>query len=1182
MTEWSDGPQYSLYARADEAATIYQAGHDLIVQRFGPPWRVSTLQLKRRISVSVAAKDRTRPSKLLRTRDEVVEFTGRADEKAEFTAWRDADEAVLVRLVHAPGGEGKTRFARYLGRTWRDDGWVTLEAQHTHDLPGAMGGMPTVGDDAAGVLIIIDYAERWPEDDLWGFIGQSVDHWKLPLRFLLLSRPAGVWWEQVEYLLDKHLDLDAEAVRLPPMGTRPAERERAFLAARDAFAARLGVSRPRSVGPPPGLLSDPAYSLILTIHMAALAAVDARYRRTSAPVDPARLSSYLLQRERDHWRNLERIKRIRTDAGALECAVYAASLCGPMPPREANEVVVVMGIAGSGEQVRNVVQDHTNCYPPARTGADSVLEPLQPDRLAEDFIALTLPGHDGGFTPQPWAAEATTQLLRSNRKEINRSVRGALTNLIEMAARWRHIAVDHLAPFLRAHPRIVLQCGNASLVTLADNPYIGLDTLQAVAPALRGYDGTGLGIGAAAILSRVLRARLQELEDPVDKAAICHELTATYQLAGLFDQAGGTARQEIALLRPLAEKEPDEHGRALADALLSLCAAQTEQGNHEEAARAAAEALRIRGTRAPVLTGTAPDDGAPDFNRAGPAPIAGPFGTALAVSLVHHAEWLFHESGDARAVAVCGEAVNLLRRVTERGPNRRVYLARAWHSLAGFLLHTADLDAALVAAKESVSARRELFTARRSVHRAEQLVHAVVLLSSVQASMGSTRAAVASANEAVSLALKLVDQDRGRTPLLAHALRTLADGQSDKYPKEAVTASSEALRLYRSLARRSPRYRDALAASLAEHATLLLKVGQADSALALAREGTALVEDVAPDDKRILPITLGALSDACKVLGDLDAALTTARKAVEATEELTRSLPWLESELAERQGKIADILLAKGELTASETMSRTALRTYAGFRRAYAPLPRLDTRLMISHVRCLVASGNLRASQRGIRKAESALRKTGAVTGEDWATLVMLVALHQWAANRRAAAVTSAHGAVLYFRSQHAERPGTKLELAMALELHGRMAVEQGQRTLGLRHLQEADALLEALHRDNENNSLLALFRLRCLNSLGLAYHGLTRYVEARKATQSAVSLVPADDLAVTAREVVVDAYITFARIRLERRVNLSDAVRVVRKAQELCAAAGADGLAEREAELADLLRQLGTRPHRP
>ncbi|MGW6888124.1 tetratricopeptide repeat protein [Streptomyces chartreusis] len=1157
------------------------AGHDLIVQRSGPPWRVSALQLKSRISVSVAVKGHTRPSKLLRTRDEVVEFTGRAEEEAEFTHWRDSDEAVLVRLLHAPGGEGKTRFARHLGRTWREEGWVTLEAQHTKDLPGGMGGMPTLGDDTTGVLIIVDYAERWPEDDLWSFIRNSMDHWKLPLRFLLLSRPAGVWWEQVEYLLDKHLDLDAEAVRLPPMGTRLKERERAFLAARDAFAARLGVSRPKSIGPPPGLISDPAYSLILTIHMAALAAVDARHRRTSAPVDPARLSSYLLQRERDHWRNLERTKRIRTDAETLESAVYAASLCGPMLLREANEVVVVMGIAGGVERVRNVVRDHSLCYPPASNGAASVLEPLQPDRLAEDFIALTLPGHDGGFAAEPWAANATTQLLRSNRKEINRSVRGALTTLIEMAARWRHIAVDHLAPFLRAHPRIVLQCGNASLVTLADNPHIGLDTLQAVAHVLRGYDGPGLGTGAAAILSRVLKLRMQEVEDPVERAALCHELTAIYQIAGLFDQGAGTARHEIALLRPLAEAEPDEYGTALADALLSLCAALAEQGNHEEAAEAAAEALRIKRTGLPVPRGSSPDDGPPKPNRGGPAPVAGPFGTALAASLVHHAEWLFHKSGNPRAIAVCGEAVKLLRRVTERGPNRRAYLARAWHSLTGFLLHTAALDAALETAKESVSAHRELFAERNSVHRAEQLVHALALLSSVQTSKGSTRAAVESANEAVSLARKVVEHDQDRTSLLAHALSTLGEGKADQYPNAAVTVSSEALRLYRSLARKHPRHRDALTASLAKHATLLLKVGQNDSALAVAREGVALVEDTAPYDKRVLPLTFGALSDAFKVSGDLDGALTTARKAVEATEELARRLPWLESELAQRQGKVADILIVKGELDASEAMSRTALRTYAGFRRAYAPLPRLDMRLRISHVRCLVASGDLKASQRGIRKAESALRRTGTVTGEDWAALLMLGALHKWAANDRAEALASALGAVLYFRSLVAERPGTKLELATALELHGRMAVEEGHKALGLRHLQEADTLLKALHRNGGNNSLVALCRLACLNSLALAYHTMGRDVEARTATREAVSLVPENDLAVAARELVVDACITFARIRLARGVSLAEAVPAVRKAQELCAAAGSAGLVEREAELADLMRQLRTRSGR-
>ncbi|WP_062644575.1 hypothetical protein [Streptomyces maremycinicus] len=1182
MTEF-DRPLHSLVAYAYEAATVYQAAHDLNVQQVGPPWRVNTLRLKNRMSVSPAAKGRQQPSKLLRTRDEVVDFSGRADEEEEFTVWRDSDEAVLIRLLHAPGGEGKTRFARHLGRTWGRKGWVALDAQHTKTPGQDTGGMPRVTEGAKGVLIIVDYAERWPEDDLVGFVRESRRLWKLPLRILLLSRPAGVWWEQVEYLLDKELELDAEAIRLAPLGTRAEERERAFFAARDAFAERLKVSDPEAIGPPERLLSDDAYSMILTIHMAALAAVDASHRGTSAPVDPARLSSYLLRRERDHWRNLERGKRIQTDASTLECAVYAASLCGPMRQREADGVAVVMGIASNRERARGVIQDHAFCYPPppALRKTDSVLEALQPDRLAEDFVALSLPGHDGEFTPQPWAAEATNKLLNSTWKEIDRSVRGALTTLIEMATRWRHISVDYLSPLLTSRPRIVLECGNASLATLADNPHIGIETLRAVAAVLRGREIPGLGTGAAAILSQVIKAQQQEVDDPAEKAALCHELTAVYQFAGLFDQAAGAARDEVALLRPLAEAEPEDYRSALADALFSLCAALTEQGNHEEAAAFGTEALNVRRGSLPLHGGISPDSDPDDRNRTGPRPVAGPFGTALASSLVHHAEWLFYEKGDPRALAICGEAVSLLRRVTERSPNRRACLARALQTQTGIHLRTADLGAALRTAAQSVSASRDLFAERNSVHRAERLVRALALMSTVQVKAGQTRAAIGSANEAVSLARRVVASDEKRTALLAHALSILGECMAYQAPTQAVAVSSEALRMNRSLARKDPRHRAALAVSLAKHATVLLKCGKADSARPLTLESVSLTEAdanadaTAPVDASVLALTLGALADALKISGDHGEALTAARKAAKATEELAQRLPWYASDLAEHQGRVADILLSKGELRGSEEMARLALRTYAHFRQTYGPLPWLDVRLTISCARSLVLSGNLKASARSIRRIEATLREVGATDGEDTAPFLTLVALHQWAANHREEAAASARDAVILFRARIIERPGVKLELVTALELHGTMAVEQGRMEVGLLDLQEANTLLKELRRDSPGNSFLVPFQVRCLTSLGLAYHLLERDEEARSATKEAVSLVPEGYLPAMALETAVDAHITFARIRLESGERLPDAVQVARTAFKLCAAAGSAGLLDQAAELRYLLSEL-------
>lgn len=58
----------------------------------------------------------------------------------------------------------------------------------------------------------------------------------------------------------------------------------------------LGVPGAHQVPRPPNLAED-AFGLVLAVHMAALAAVDAHARGGQAPADPAALSAYLLDRE---------------------------------------------------------------------------------------------------------------------------------------------------------------------------------------------------------------------------------------------------------------------------------------------------------------------------------------------------------------------------------------------------------------------------------------------------------------------------------------------------------------------------------------------------------------------------------------------------------------------------------------------------------------------------------------------------------------------------------------------------------------------------------------------------------------------------------------------------------------------------------------------------------------------
>jgi hypothetical protein len=53
------------------------------------------------------------PSRRLRAANAAVKFTGRDRELADLAAWREdpAHPGVAARLIHGPGGQGKTRLA---------------------------------------------------------------------------------------------------------------------------------------------------------------------------------------------------------------------------------------------------------------------------------------------------------------------------------------------------------------------------------------------------------------------------------------------------------------------------------------------------------------------------------------------------------------------------------------------------------------------------------------------------------------------------------------------------------------------------------------------------------------------------------------------------------------------------------------------------------------------------------------------------------------------------------------------------------------------------------------------------------------------------------------------------------------------------------------------------------------
>ena len=86
--------------------------------------------------------------------------------------WRDSvSDGTAVILVHGQGGESKTRLASELSRDWSDEGWLALSAFGHEDRFGPDVQEIPWTKRFVGVLVTVDYAERWSTADLLTLFG---------------------------------------------------------------------------------------------------------------------------------------------------------------------------------------------------------------------------------------------------------------------------------------------------------------------------------------------------------------------------------------------------------------------------------------------------------------------------------------------------------------------------------------------------------------------------------------------------------------------------------------------------------------------------------------------------------------------------------------------------------------------------------------------------------------------------------------------------------------------------------------------------------------------------------------------------------------------------------------------------------------------------------------------------
>ncbi|MGW7311589.1 hypothetical protein ACWGI1_39320, partial [Streptomyces sp. NPDC054835] len=231
---------------------------------------------------------RAQPSRMLDARSEIVEFTGREADLAGLRQWRDRPVRSAVRWLHGPGGAGKSRLAARLGAESAEAGWLVVDAVHgTDTYPPAEGSQDLRTDHRTGVLLLVDYADRWPDAHLRWLFHNGLLLGELPARVLLIGRSVRPWPALRAQLTRQRRATDLSDQPLGPLsGRQGGERLRMFEAAGRSFASHYpDPTALAALRPPYEDLARPDFGLTLAVHMAALVAVDARAAGREPPSD---------------------------------------------------------------------------------------------------------------------------------------------------------------------------------------------------------------------------------------------------------------------------------------------------------------------------------------------------------------------------------------------------------------------------------------------------------------------------------------------------------------------------------------------------------------------------------------------------------------------------------------------------------------------------------------------------------------------------------------------------------------------------------------------------------------------------------------------------------------------------------------------------------------------------------
>jgi tetratricopeptide (TPR) repeat protein len=824
----------------------------------------------------------TRPASLLLAKHRLVPFDDFHGLRDEFVRWATGTPAhafgrtALGRLVHGPAGLGKTRaLIEIADELTRMHGW--LAGFVPRDVRGAgrelserdLERLIRNGRDAAGLMLIVDYAESRQDDVLWlaDRLVERARNIAKPARLVLLSRGSGVWWNELVRKSQSLQDLcslggDAYDVIEIPEGIAHPSRRALFEASVKAFRAYAPTANP---APPSNDLTraietEDDYDRPLAMQITALLHV-AGCDTGAGAHSMAALLDRILGLEYEHWDKALRIAEQPNWQASVKNGVAQVTLVGHVDGGPATDALIGRGPLfrdAKDIDVPRVRRALSLIFP----GENEGLVGLEPDLMGEHHV-LDVVTDEMVDACLDWAGDNLKQrqhiltvLNRATRPEHGAKAsraEGQLGRLVK--ARAAALSGDFIKVAVETPGRL-MDVLEASLQSLDER---ALETIDAALP-LRSLALMELALSVAKRRTDLARKLGAAAAAPADSAAqlreqILAQLAARVVTLGIRLSALGRLEEALAasleavdvfkrliqiqpkqsrwsrlFSRPVgasrhrAQTRPDAFLPDLAGSLNNISIGLSNLGRREEALAASQEAVDIYRR----LAQTRPDAFLPD----------------LAGSLNNSGKDLSKLGRREEALAASQEAVDIYRRLAQTRPDAFLPdLAGSLNNLGVGLSKLGRREEALAASQEAVDICRRLAQSRPDAFLPD-LAMSLNNLGIRLSNLGRREEALAASQEAVDIRRRLAQsRPDAFLPDLAMSLNNLGGDLSNLGRREeALAASQEAVDIRRRLAQSRPdAFLPYLATSISVMSDVLATLDRHADAAQAAAEALAIL-----------------------------------------------------------------------------------------------------------------------------------------------------------------------------------------------------------------------------------------------------------------------------------------------------------------------------------------------------